>query len=359
MQARIWPKGGHLLVCIICMAPFNLCMSVRISEPWATHSKQLIGHKFCVVCGGNLFIGDGVYPPRGGGGGPSLGNGSPRGGGGPSSLGGGGGHGGGGGRYAHPLPLVFEDMLSKIPLRTRLKLDPGQGLVHKEQRAGVHSQRIEGPQLVMFRCHPPQSPEVLAQARPPTATQAGTRDRTADRQDCMICLLGLAPQATAWGPGPMRASLFNIVLPPSGVTPPTHNDQRTLAKPVLRPFDVFFFHPIRPLAAWGEGGRASWEAGAPSPTGRTSAFRHKHTHTRGTQRSLHGHTHTCLLIPTLRASGASGLWRKNHPPSHGQARYQTLATIPFLAYVLCLRVLLSHWGWGWHTPSKWQGICTC
>ena len=27
------------------------------------YSKQLIGHKFCVVCGGNLFVGDGVYPP--------------------------------------------------------------------------------------------------------------------------------------------------------------------------------------------------------------------------------------------------------------------------------------------------------
>ena len=43
-------------------------MSVCISEPWATYSKQLIGHKFCVVCGGNLFDGDGVYPPGGGGG---------------------------------------------------------------------------------------------------------------------------------------------------------------------------------------------------------------------------------------------------------------------------------------------------
>ena len=70
------------------MAPFDLCMSVCISEPWATYSKQLIGHKFCVLCGGNLFVGDGVYPPRGGGG-ASLGNGSPRGGGEPSSLGGG------------------------------------------------------------------------------------------------------------------------------------------------------------------------------------------------------------------------------------------------------------------------------
>ena len=36
---------------------------------WATYSKQQIGHKICVVCGGNLFVGDGVYPPRGGGGG--------------------------------------------------------------------------------------------------------------------------------------------------------------------------------------------------------------------------------------------------------------------------------------------------
>ena len=44
-------------------------MSVCISEPWATYSKQLTGHKFCIVCGGNLFVGDGVYPPRGGGGG--------------------------------------------------------------------------------------------------------------------------------------------------------------------------------------------------------------------------------------------------------------------------------------------------
>ena len=48
------------------MAPFDLCMSVCISELWATYSKQQIGHKFCVVCGGNLFVGDGVYPPRGG-----------------------------------------------------------------------------------------------------------------------------------------------------------------------------------------------------------------------------------------------------------------------------------------------------
>ena len=52
-------------------------MSVCISEP--TYSKQLIGHKFGIVCGGNLFVGDGVYPPWGGG---SLGNDSPRGGGG-------------------------------------------------------------------------------------------------------------------------------------------------------------------------------------------------------------------------------------------------------------------------------------
>ena len=51
-----------------------------------TYSKQLIGHKFCVVCGGNLFVGDGVYPP--GGAEPSLGNGFPRDGGEPSSLGG-------------------------------------------------------------------------------------------------------------------------------------------------------------------------------------------------------------------------------------------------------------------------------
>ena len=43
-------------------------MSVCISEPWATYNKQLIGDKFCVVCGGNLFVGDGVYPPGGGGG---------------------------------------------------------------------------------------------------------------------------------------------------------------------------------------------------------------------------------------------------------------------------------------------------
>ena len=30
-------------------------------------SKRQIGHKFCVVCGGNLFVGNGVYPPEGGG----------------------------------------------------------------------------------------------------------------------------------------------------------------------------------------------------------------------------------------------------------------------------------------------------
>ena len=30
-------------------------------------SKRQIGHKICVVCGGNLFVGDGVYPPEGGG----------------------------------------------------------------------------------------------------------------------------------------------------------------------------------------------------------------------------------------------------------------------------------------------------
>ena len=28
-------------------------------------SKRQIGHKFCVVCGGTLFVGDGVYPPGG------------------------------------------------------------------------------------------------------------------------------------------------------------------------------------------------------------------------------------------------------------------------------------------------------
>ena len=33
------------------------------------YSKQLIGHKFCMICGGNLFIGNGVYPPGVGGGG--------------------------------------------------------------------------------------------------------------------------------------------------------------------------------------------------------------------------------------------------------------------------------------------------
>ena len=63
-----------------------------------TYSKQLIGHKFCVVCGGNLFVGDGVYPPGGGGGG-SLGNGSPRDGGESSSL-------GGDGHGAGKVPLV-------------------------------------------------------------------------------------------------------------------------------------------------------------------------------------------------------------------------------------------------------------
>ena len=76
------------------MAPFDLYMSVCISEPWAMYSKQLIGHKFCVVCGCNLFVGDGVYPlggdhlatvPPGGG----------TGGGEPSSLG----DGYGGGRF--------------------------------------------------------------------------------------------------------------------------------------------------------------------------------------------------------------------------------------------------------------------
>ena len=80
------------------MAPFDLCMSVCISEPWATYSKQLIGHKFCVVCSGNLFVGDGVYPPPGGGG-ASLGNGSPRGWGGTVIPWGGGGMDIGGGRY--------------------------------------------------------------------------------------------------------------------------------------------------------------------------------------------------------------------------------------------------------------------
>ena len=54
------------------MAPCNLCMLVCISEPWATYSKQLIGHKFCVVCGINLLVGGRVYG--------SLGHGSPRGG---------------------------------------------------------------------------------------------------------------------------------------------------------------------------------------------------------------------------------------------------------------------------------------
>ena len=95
-----------LLVCIICMAPFDLCISVCFSEPWATYSKQLIGHKFCVVCGGNLFVGNGVYPPGGGGGGPSLGNVPPQGGGEPSSLGGDG-HGGGEGMKEQNVPFFF------------------------------------------------------------------------------------------------------------------------------------------------------------------------------------------------------------------------------------------------------------
>ena len=50
--------------------------------------------------------------------------------------------------------------------------------------------------------------------RPPTATRAGTRDSSRAREDCsFLSFFKLAPQATAGGPGPMRASLFNIVLP--------------------------------------------------------------------------------------------------------------------------------------------------
>ena len=60
--------------------------------------------------------------------------------------------------------------------------------------------------------------------RPPTATRAGTRDSSTARQDrSFFVFFKLAPQGTVRGPGPMRASLFNIVLPP----PPPHTHTHT------------------------------------------------------------------------------------------------------------------------------------
>ena len=97
------------------MAPFDLCISVCISEPWATYSKQQIGHKFCVVCSGNLFVGDGVYPPGGGGG--HLATVPPWGGGEPSSLGG---MDMGGERYM---------VLDQLSMRAR-GCGPSEGLLH-------------------------------------------------------------------------------------------------------------------------------------------------------------------------------------------------------------------------------------
>ena len=69
-------------------------------------SKRQIGHKFCVVCGGNLFVGDGVYPPRGRGE-PSLGNGSPPGWGGTVVPGGGWTWGGGEGKNFYRAQGIF------------------------------------------------------------------------------------------------------------------------------------------------------------------------------------------------------------------------------------------------------------
>ena len=68
----------------------HLCMSACITEPWATYSKQLTGHEFCIVCTRKWLVGSGVHLPPGGGTinfrQPPL----PGMGGNPSSLGGGG-----------------------------------------------------------------------------------------------------------------------------------------------------------------------------------------------------------------------------------------------------------------------------
>ena len=45
----------------------HLCMSVCIPEPWATYSKRLTGHEFCIVCAGKWLVCSGVRPPRGDG----------------------------------------------------------------------------------------------------------------------------------------------------------------------------------------------------------------------------------------------------------------------------------------------------
>ena len=40
----------------------HLCMSACISEPWATYSKQLTGHEFCIVSAGRWLVRSGVHP---------------------------------------------------------------------------------------------------------------------------------------------------------------------------------------------------------------------------------------------------------------------------------------------------------
>ena len=65
------------------------------------------------------------------------------------------------------------------------------------------------------RSHNPTSPEVLTQARPPAATPAGAGQGGARTVRCTDFGGALGDHGR---PGPIRVSLFNIVLP----RPPTH-----------------------------------------------------------------------------------------------------------------------------------------
>ena len=62
----------------VCMAPSaSVHVTVCITDPCVTYSKQLTGHELCMVCAGKWLVGSGDAPPPPPRGGPSLGDSPP------------------------------------------------------------------------------------------------------------------------------------------------------------------------------------------------------------------------------------------------------------------------------------------
>ena len=99
-------------------------------------------------------------------------------------------------------------------------------------RRALHGMEEQGQ-----RWHNPPAPEVLAQARPPTATRAGNRDRETGRQGCTTCLVSwrLRRLLGALDPcGPPSLILFF----PLGTHTHTHTHARTRTSPIPQHFST-------------------------------------------------------------------------------------------------------------------------